>query len=556
MSNINIYSDISNSKKIRIGYQGTDSTIDTVYFENGYMFNKNDITNYARDFSDVSDAQDNARHLVVNKRYVDNLTSGITYIESVDTASDKNFHDPYNATEPTWETFRNSIKTSLPDSDLSNTSRVLLKDQSDASLNGIYTVKFDSGAYSLNPYKTGTTTWNEYHNIVDNAGLLQPGIYIFDKFTSTAYVTYCEDVNTSTTDVCVTEYSSSNSKLNAGEGLYKNYDATDGFTFDVRPKQETIREIISTDGLYLNSTNDLSLNSSAILNIDAATVDVSASANINLKAVSTLDIDAAIIDISSSTSLTMNSSGDMSLISYSDLDLTATARVDVDAANIDLKAVSTLDIDAAIIDISSSTSLTMNSSGDMSLISYSDLDLTATSALNINAATLGIVSDVTMTGNTTLIGDVSMTLAPYEKFRINTDKFIVDESGNCDMSTSRLTVLEIHGATSFTDSDIRLKENINNIPLGLTFVNNLQPKLYNYNHTESKNIHYGLIAQDVIELLNNNNIDHTEGSLVSINNDKYSLNYTEFIPILMNSVKELKNQVDELKSELDILKNK
>jgi hypothetical protein len=646
MSNnmLNIYSDVTYDKKIRFGYQGVGLTATqaTVYFENGYMFNSNDIGNYAHDFSDTSGALDNARNLVVNKKYVDNLTSGITYIESVEFTSSTlqgNYVLDYSNADKA--TFLANINESVTDAtvDASHNTRVLLKHQTDLSENGIYTIVKDGfNNWSLSPDSTygDGVTWNERHGIVNSAGILQPGIYIFDKHTSVAYITYCADVNdlTTATNVCVTEYSTSNSKLNPGLGLYKNYSLAEGFTFDVKPLQTTIRDITSTEGLNLTSVTDMSLNATAkvdvdasnidltatdILNVDAAIVDISGStsvtinssgdmslisysdldltatarvdvdaADIDLTATGTLNVDAAIVDISGSTSVTINSTGDMSLISLADLDLTATARVDVDAANIDLTATSTLNVDAAIVDISGSTSVTINSSGDMSLISYSSLDLTATATLDIDASVVDIsgsstvtinsssdmslisysnlaltatvdlditATNANITGITNLAGNTNITLGATEEFKINTSKFTVDENGNCDMSESTLRVLTITGATTFSDSDMRLKENINDIPLGLTFVNNLQPKLYNYNHTGDKNTHYGLIAQDVIGLLDNNNIDHTAGSLVGKNNDMYSLNYTEFVPLLINSIKELKSQVDSLKSEIDLLKN-
>ena len=72
--------------------------------------------------------------------------------------------------------------------------------------------------------------------------------------------------------------------------------------------------------------------------------------------------------------------------------------------------------------------------------------------------------------------------------------------------------------------------------------------------SQSKKTHFGLIAQDIIEVLDEHNMDHTKNSLVGNVNDMYSLNYTEFIPILINSIQELKNQIIELKTEVDTLR--
>ena len=657
MTVLNLFSDISKTKKIRIGYQGSDSSLDKVYFENGYIFNANNISDYATAFSDdPANAAAKASSVLVNKRYVDNLTSGITYIESVDFASDTNVSLYNNNTDLSGFVLAiNSTMTSDSIDTIVHNSRILLRNQTVSSENGIYTVNLSEGTYTLDNSNNDGVLWNLYHGIVDASGNLQKGIYVFNKHNSTSYISYCSINTLDTTHVCFTEYSSSNSNLNPGTGLHKNYNNIDGFTFDIKSTQLGIKQITSDTTFGIDSTQnmtlntaakididaanidltattllnidaatidisgtstvdinssgtmslisyaDLSLNATALLNVDAANIDLTAvsaldidaasidltasallnidAANIDLTAVSALDIDAATVDISGTSTVDINSSGTMSLISYADLSLNATALLNVDAANIDLTAVSSLDIDATAldidatyVDISGTSTVDINSSGtmgittyggDLTLTSSTNMEITTTSTIDMNAnildidaTTISIDGTTTMTGVTNIIGNTNITLGVGKVFNINSTKFSVDESGNCDMAAGTLTVSEIKGVSTFSDSDRRLKDNIDNIPLGLNFIDNLQPKMYNYNHIENKNTHFGLIAQDVIGLLDENNIDHKTTSLVGTNNNMYSLNYTEFIPILMNSIKELKSQVESLKTEVDILKTK
>jgi hypothetical protein len=97
--------------------------------------------------------------------------------------------------------------------------------------------------------------------------------------------------------------------------------------------------------------------------------------------------------------------------------------------------------------------------------------------------------------------------------------------------------LSVSGTIS-TSSDSQLKENIKIIqdnefkktrPVEFTFKNDKQHKK-----------HYGLIAQEIIEIY---------PELVSQNwRGYYTVNYIELIPILMNQIKDLQSELDCLKS--------
>jgi hypothetical protein len=145
--------------------------------------------------------------------------------------------------------------------------------------------------------------------------------------------------------------------------------------------------------------------------------------------------------------------------------------------------------------------------------------------------------------------------------------------------------VEVSGNISYTGnltqtSDINLKENIKPITSGLDVILELEPLSYNYkwsnngmNMRLSKNLHYGLVAQDVESILPalvQNNIhryqvqennpdsmtpDGTE-NLVTKEFEYKSLNYTELIPFLIKAVQEQQEMINAQQKELEELKKR
>ena len=108
-------------------------------------------------------------------------------------------------------------------------------------------------------------------------------------------------------------------------------------------------------------------------------------------------------------------------------------------------------------------------------------------------------------------------------------------------------------------SDANDKSNIADSDLGLSFVSQLTPRKYTLNDGDSNRTHYGLIAQEVKTVLDNNNINtsdfapYIKGEILDTNNQgtgeyKYGLRYTELISILIKSIQELEQRVQELEN--------
>jgi hypothetical protein len=105
-------------------------------------------------------------------------------------------------------------------------------------------------------------------------------------------------------------------------------------------------------------------------------------------------------------------------------------------------------------------------------------------------------------------------------------------------------------ATAWTFvSDARDKQNIENLPLGLEFIESLQPRKFEWNHRHTDAEHgkpaTGFIAQEVLEAVEASDAQYA--NLVDTNDpEQYTLAQANLVPILVNAVKELSKQVKEL----------
>lgn len=128
---------------------------------------------------------------------------------------------------------------------------------------------------------------------------------------------------------------------------------------------------------------------------------------------------------------------------------------------------------------------------------------------------------------------------------------------NSAVSNNSLEMNEISNSNFFI-SDKRLKDNIKDIDTGLDFINKLRPVSYFRTNDRDKKLEYGLIAQELESVLDNNNIINS--GIVNKNAEgMYSLRYNDFIPILMKSVQELKifvdNQETRISNNKKLIKN-
>jgi len=118
-------------------------------------------------------------------------------------------------------------------------------------------------------------------------------------------------------------------------------------------------------------------------------------------------------------------------------------------------------------------------------------------------------------------------------------------------------------------SDRNEKNTIVDSDLGLDFVKRLAPKSYKFNDGTSGRTHYGLIAQDVEDVLSD--ISKTGQDFAGFCKDepteppkhdkdnpvtetRYGLRYTEFIAPMIKAIQEQQTQIEALQSEINTLK--
>jgi len=133
------------------------------------------------------------------------------------------------------------------------------------------------------------------------------------------------------------------------------------------------------------------------------------------------------------------------------------------------------------------------------------------------------------------------------------------------LGTSSLCWSNIYGDAGVTScSDRKWKENVVASPFGLDFIKRLDVIEWNFNkdkgETHKRKFH-GMLAQDVLTVVEEMGFEYEDFSGVVISGDNYGLRYEQFIAPLILSVQEvdsevvqLKKRVKELESEVELLR--
>lgn len=180
--------------------------------------------------------------------------------------------------------------------------------------------------------------------------------------------------------------------------------------------------------------------------------------------------------------------------------------------------------------------------------------LGANTSGNANSA-LGFYS---LGGNTT--GNYNTALGYYAGSDITTGSNNIAIGNNAQVPTATADNQIRLGNTSITyagvqvawtvTSDLRLKENIENSPLGLHFISKLRPVSYIRNNDEKKRTEFGLIAQEVEEALKSEGMENT-GMLTITDHGEYQLRYNDLIAPLIKAIQELKEENKRLTTEIN-----
>tara|TARA_R110000765_G_scaffold197458_2_gene303176 strand:+ start:1175 stop:2572 length:1398 start_codon:yes stop_codon:yes gene_type:complete len=173
-------------------------------------------------------------------------------------------------------------------------------------------------------------------------------------------------------------------------------------------------------------------------------------------------------------------------------------------------------------------------------------------AINVNQESIHIGSD---TGASCGIWrPASLTLGftcnDEDVLRIDSTAIFPGDDDAYDIGKSSLKWDDIYATNStIQTSDSRLKESVADSSLGLSFLNDLRPVQYKFKDKTRR--HYGLIAQELKQVLIDNSISTADFApyIYDEATDKYGIRYGEFTSILIKAVQELSKEVEELKKK-------
>ena len=212
---------------------------------------------------------------------------------------------------------------------------------------------------------------------------------------------------------------------------------------------------------------------------------------------------------------------------------------------------------------------------------------------------IGQAMEIGKTGSYSYCLSFDRTASQYKGFILSGDTIRIQTAGNqrlifddtatypysdnvYDLGTGAFRFDDIYATnTSIQTSDRNEKNTITDTDLGLDFISRLSPKSYKFN--TGTRTHYGLIAQDVEEVLEDiskptadfagfiknqkyrtvgEEVTNDDGTIVSEPTQEavegehtYGLRYSEFISPMIKAIQELKADNDALKARIETLEN-
>jgi hypothetical protein len=117
------------------------------------------------------------------------------------------------------------------------------------------------------------------------------------------------------------------------------------------------------------------------------------------------------------------------------------------------------------------------------------------------------------------------------------------------MGNSGITYAGIQVAWTIT-SDKRWKQDILPSNLGLGFISKLNPVSYTRINDEKQKTEYGLIAQEIEEVLKTEGVDNS--AMITITDEgNYELRYNDLLAPMIKAIQELKTENDKLNEKLE-----
>ncbi len=127
------------------------------------------------------------------------------------------------------------------------------------------------------------------------------------------------------------------------------------------------------------------------------------------------------------------------------------------------------------------------------------------------------------------------------------------------LGNSSNTVLRCQATTITSLSDERDKKEIQELPVGLEFIEKLKPVKFVWNDRDEDGKHdvedFGFIAQDLKAVQ-----EESKASYLNLvydeNPEKLEASYGKLLPVLVKAIQEMSSEIKSLKEEIEILKSK
>ena len=216
---------------------------------------------------------------------------------------------------------------------------------------------------------------------------------------------------------------------------------------------------------------------------------------------------------------------------------------------------------ASIVDLSSQNSALTFSTSPTDSNGIERMRISTAGNVSVNSGTSAApeLSVRGTTGSNSVGG--SARLAIYDDATANVRSWIFQIDGSSQLRTFyyngtswATNGYQTTGGT-WTNSDERRKTNIENLEYGLNEILQLTPKKFNFKHDiEGGNIRQkdmGFIAQEVLPIM-----PLAVDAYIDGEEEYYSMNYANIVPVLVKAIQELKTQNDDLQSQITELKNK
>ena len=162
----------------------------------------------------------------------------------------------------------------------------------------------------------------------------------------------------------------------------------------------------------------------------------------------------------------------------------------------------------------------------------------------------------TGTNNTFLghgAGDAHLTGSNNTIIGFNAEASTTSISNQITLGDSNITGLRCNVQTISALSDLRDKDNIENLSAGIDFINNLRPVQFDWNRRDGSMVgkkDIGFIAQELNEVQNDFGMEDYLDIVLKSDPERLEASYGKLVPVLVKAVQELSSEVARLKELL------